>query len=417
MKETRPVLQKRLVKDLVGPAKKHLSLPDYSRALGAPKEAVMTELNAATGTFQTVAAEKAKPVTVDLKPLMEYGILETCDAEVAELRNLYLQQSMKLGQGLEEIGQVTLYNLDIAEDAIEKEEYDLAAAAKMSLEGFERAVNRAEAAKTTLENLRKAMDEGVAQEAKTLIGATLELAHPKTIADWTTQVRRKELVAKGSNLQTGTTGLIQRAGKKADQGLREGLAKLKALYIRIRTQLGLSEPPPVIQTEISDFLAESASAIRSLPFVYQRLFADEPVKDEVFFESREKELQRLQTALENFKKGRFAPAVIIGEPEGGKTSLINIFLETQKSKPRVVHIDATEISRSAGGFLNGVVDTFKWKMEIPDLEEIAGRLNGFRRPRIIVVDPLDQLFSKSVGGFSNLLDFSRLVSLTSRNVF
>lgn len=413
----RPQLRKKLVKGLIVPAKNHLSQPGYSRALGAPLRQVEQELVSAPAEFQTHTPASTKTTSVRLFHLLQYEVLATCSTQIGEVRNSYLHESMKLGQAMEEVGQIALYNLDIAEDAIDNKEIDLSEAVKLSGEGFQRAINRAEAAKAELEALWQSMDTGIGKAGEELMAATLNLTDLTVIGELETRIRRKGIVAAGSTLQSGTEGIMNRTGKAADQTLRSLLEKAKQQYQVLREKLGLAQAPPGIQTEISDFLAESANAITQLPFVYQRLFADEPVKDQTFFEGRAAELTALQHAFANFKKGRFAPTIIVGEPEGGKTSLINIFLETTKKKPKVIRLSTEDISREPGGLITALVSAFRFKMENPTAEALAERINGLRKPRIVIVDPLEQLFLKQVGGFENLKDFARLISSTGKTVF
>lgn len=180
-----------------------------------------------------------------------------------------------------------------------------------------------------------------------------------------------------------------------------------------------SEPKKIqVSGGISYFLNETGNPVNKLPYVYQRLFRIEPLADEKFYEPRTREMNLLNSAFENWTEGKYAPVVLVGEKGSGITTLINIFLKNIRNNLNSYVLIKGKVE-SAIAEEEGLIKYLGSQLGInsADKNDILYYLNFSGKKRIIVIEKMQRLFLKKIGGFKALKLLFEIISATSRNVF
>ena len=145
----------------------------------------------------------------------------------------------------------------------------------------------------------------------------------------------------------------------------------------------------------------AAELLHTLPIVYQRLFAFEPVTDEQFLAGRDRELDEMQAAWALWRGGGGSVLLVVAEPGVGATSFLNIALrriaedggDLRRVELRDRIRDESALAHRVASWLG--VD------EAGSLDAIAGRGPGNRRdraPPVVLVEGAEHLAIRAPGG-------------------
>jgi len=215
--------------------------------------------------------------------------------------------------------------------------------------------------------------------------------------------------------------LHQRVLEQVKEWIPQWRLKLSKYYTESRNQidslykrLGISEADVPLTAELADFLAETRQSVQRLPFVYQRLFKPEALTDENFFTARNREIQQLHNAYNNWMKGRFASTALVGEKGSGMTTLLNFFLDQLATGSPIYRLTVTKTIFTREDlltFLNEGLDT-----KASSFDELLHILSEPPK-RVIIIEGAQNCFMKQIGGFEAMRAITELIAHTSRQIF
>jgi hypothetical protein len=201
------------------------------------------------------------------------------------------------------------------------------------------------------------------------------------------------------------------------EGLREAARRTargtRGAYHWVLLKIGWLAPPrtgiePVSRRarlgEVLDLQLQS----RDLPAIYRRLFRLAPVEEARFLVGREAELAGLGEALERWRSGLAASAVVVGARGSGKTSLLNCAVSGLFSGATVVR----------GQFSDRITDRARMRaflgelLGAPEGEELTRTLAGARR--VVMIEEFERTFLRVVNGFEALREFLDLMQSSAR---
>jgi len=182
----------------------------------------------------------------------------------------------------------------------------------------------------------------------------------------------------------------------------------------IRKKLKLDKAPVFVSSEISNYLADINKRIYKLPVIYRYLFENAPVKEVNLFLSRQKELEKIDTALKNWKLGNYAATLVIGENGGGKSSLLQHYIKTIKESYKVYYFTENRFYHKENDFIELMQDILDNK-NLKNEQDVVELIDSAKGQQIIVLDGLERIFLRKPGGFDcmhKLLSF--IVSTNSQ---
>lgn len=201
------------------------------------------------------------------------------------------------------------------------------------------------------------------------------------------------------------------------------ISHLKLNYARtfeylhvLRSKLGVAHEPTKISYELSEFINQTEESLKRLPFVYQRLYQLKPTDESRFFVNRTDELEALQVAFDDWRKGRFVTLAVTGEKGCGVTSFVSYFLKKIDTNLDVIHQTPASKIYEEEAYLRFFADLLGVK-EFKGNDEIIIFLNEQEQKKIIVLENLQHMFLKRVNGFACQQSLFDLMTQTADMVF
>jgi hypothetical protein len=287
-------------------------------------------------------------------------------------------------------------------------------ALSIATDGFARASTRMI---TTHEQLNIAIAEN-SEQLNTVVNAfcdaIIELTYSENVGELRLRIAKAKAAKQAEEVKIK---LVEKIKSRKAMILELGknvFHKVELLMDRFSKKFILTAGMPVLSREVSDFLLESQYAIDSLPLIYRRLYRIEPLEDLELFEGREAELKQLNDAYESWKRGRFAATAILGEKWGGLTTFINYANWKSDYSHPLTRFSANENISTSEDLIGLLNQIFEESFE--DINDAIDYLNsGFKR--IIILEDLQNMYLRKVGGFAALQLLFQLISSTSKNVF
>lgn len=325
-----------------------------------------------------------------------------------------LESMEQFKQELENLGRMVVFNLDSGVAMLDEQEIEnTTTCVATARESMERAVQNAQEIINSFNAFTGGLQEEIQAATEMFSGSLRELTDNRNVE----QIRYR--IAKARALKTSEQFLqwsSERAGQLWHRNrvyYRLARKKAEARLKSIRGQLGMQVNAGDISGEISEFLITSDM---NLPFVYKRLFVNEPLKETTFYFQRRQEKQLLKSALEKWKAGVFTPVLIYGEKGSGVSTFVHMFVkENIQRRPVVFSVMPPKRILSEEDLLALLGLSFRG--------EAFGKVNEFydyvekQEPFVVFVDKLHMMYVRNTGGFSTLKKFFELISNTSKTIF
>lgn len=316
--------------------------------------------------------------------------------------------------GMAEIRQIVEFNLETSFNLLDKEDYT-DDAYTMVIEGIERSIKQL----TQLMDQIRDVPEGIRAE---LGGIGYE---------WILQIQKildnEKLIALKLKLaKAKATGRLKKWMGHLDKRRAHLWETLKSLsikyygqaqdrYLELRSYLGFSLPDEDVQIQFTQFLLETRQKLKALPFVYQQLFQIEPLSDDRLFQGRKAELQALKDEVASLDKNGGFLCAVVGEKGSGKTTLINI-LRPDLPQTHIIHILEVKTTLHDIGELMGVFNPLRPDAPFESMDNLIEYLVSGRSRYLLIVENMQNLFTKSMDGFDLLEIFLELLNQTRDHV-
>jgi hypothetical protein len=415
LEKVRPQYKEEIVRKLVEPARAQLAQSQIPSSLGGLLDRIKAETQNLNGSF-SVLNEQKNVVKIDLNRLVEKDLSHQMEQGIAALRSFFIKESVILRQNLAETGQTTLYILDVAGDALEMGAELADKTVEMAEEGFVRAREKITFCQEETVKLQEGIDEGAVAAVLALLVLLSKLQEISAVEAMRLKLVRRDIKSSSQTITAKSKNFLLQKYQELKTWTLKWVDKSLQLYEQVRVKLGLASPPDAIEAEISEFLTETSQAISQLPFVYQRLFALEPVNDASFFAKRQEDLALLNKAYQSWQKTGISSVAVIGELRGGKTSLLNMFFDQDNLTHPGIRLESPKRVLQLESLSSLIAEGIGWK-SAPEPEKLAARLLNLRKPRIIALDPLEMFYLREVGGLHLLGFLVDLISQTSAKIF
>lgn len=156
--------------------------------------------------------------------------------------------------------------------------------------------------------------------------------------------------------------------------------------------------------------------IQKLPFIYRKLFDAASIESEEFYRLHKTIRDKFEEALANYRKNKYTPAVITGNPGSGKGSLMRYLKNDLYEGEEIVELTVTEEMRN----MKGMLAKFSRVLNLDRLnsvDQLIVALNDKSKKRIIFCENFEKIFFSRVYGYDNLKNMLHIVSLTGKNNF
>ncbi len=349
--------------------------------------------------------------------LIRFEILPDFLNEMQKLKALIVEQVDDIQKNILNIDQIADFNLESAIAAIDSAENDNDKndPGFVAIEGLERAASKTDEIKSQLHSVYETIVNSSSDSLGHFNKRILDLTDTDNITEIRLRIAKAKTIEKTKQFRTKSVQSVKYFIPIILNLLKRFFLETGGLYKNFRKRFGLEKHKVKISTEISDFLTETENAINKLPYVYQRLFKIEPLEDEKFYEHRPDELNALRHAYDNWKAGHYAPAVLVGEKGSGVTTTINFFLKNDTLRDELIRSDIDQTITNEEGIIKYFGNLFR--MNLRDMNDVINAFNTTENKRIIILENIQHLYLRKIGGFKALKLLFEVMSATSRNVF
>jgi hypothetical protein len=285
---------------------------------------------------------------------------------------------------------------------------------KVALEGLDRSEEKIEDLKNTLANLNNANGELLLPSIDKFNESILALTNTENILEIRLTIARARSIEKSKLLKKKVINNVKNFIPIALLFIKTKYLAAVAYVKNVLLRNGLYKEPLNESRDSSNFLKEAENALNALPYVYQRLFRSETLQNEALFIGRKEVIKTLEKAYRSFHKNHHSATVVIGERGSGKTSLIHYFLNKNNDVPKAIFLSSNENISEPIEFIAFLNSAFK--KELSSIDEWIQYFNSGKK-RTIVLENLQYLYFRKVGGFNVLHQLSHLISATKNNVF
>jgi hypothetical protein len=346
--------------------------------------------------------------------LLSFEISPIIDEKIEKLKNELFTRMSKLLVAVGDIDEIVNYVLSTASNALE-EEVDIHEIQHILKEGYERALNANNEIKQQLSAINKLAETDLQIIEATLVKDVDELSKKENIAALKMRINKAKAIRKSEDLSKKLLGHLSIYTTQAKDLLLKQyhflLKQLQSLNKRFLS-INVADQP---QRAVSDFLNESNKAIGELPLIYRRLYAIEPLQDIVLFEGRKAEISRFNEAYAAWNEGKYGDVIFSGEKWSGVTSLINYLLKTTKFKHAFKRMSFKNNNTDTGAMLQQFATLFN-KEPMSSKEELIAYLNSGPK-RIIILEDLQKLYLRKIGGQQALNEVIEIIAATQRQIF
>ncbi len=350
------------------------------------------------------------------KEIISFSSLTNFSKSIQHVKSNILRKIQKVQSSILDIDQISDFNLDTAISMFRSNERTGEDPLDIAAEGIERAISKTNEVEKILHSINNEIAETIGNTVEDFNSNLIKLTNTENILDIKIKIAKAKALQRTAKLKERASAWIKNAAPVIRTSYQREQSRYKEFYNYIRKRIGLTPKITAISSEISDFLADTQSAVSKLPAVYRRLFEIEALKDERFFEGREQELSKLNLAYEHWKKGGYAPAAVVGEKGSGATTLLNFFEIKLDKKYNILRTEIYNIIYKPDDLIEFLRDFFKTG-PIKNMEGLIEYLNNLPIKQVVIIENIQHLFLRKVRGFDCLKILFELISKTQRNIF
>ncbi|MBL1213856.1 MAG: hypothetical protein HND52_10915 [Ignavibacteriae bacterium] len=190
----------------------------------------------------------------------------------------------------------------------------------------------------------------------------------------------------------------------------------KKKLVEISGKVGLTSEGLELSEELSKYLLKVSATLNNLPYIYKKIFENEPVGKEDLFIGRRDELAKFTWAYRRWMNDIPTSMLLVGEKGSGTSSTIIIAIKKIDPKIEVLtkEIDATIYKPTE--VLNELKLLFNLE-KAADLDDLIAKVNAMDSKKIVVMENIEDFFLKIVNGFEGIRALLRVISETNEKIF
>ncbi len=396
------------------------SLPEAMEALkekiAASIDSISNERMLYSNVLKKGKAELNDLVAVRPREMLYFEIYPGFKTELTVLSKQAEQQLKAYDVQMVELKHFVDYIFDTAEFIVEIENTSVKDSKEISDEGLELALEKIESTIDQVQTIYSDLHQEFNKILNRFISRIIDLTDNAKVSE----LRLRLLRAKAESIWTTYKGKALQFLSVAWEWIQTQSKQLLSWGAGVSGQLAdmyyLRDKAVQVNTDISNFLSETRTAIDKLPFLYKRLFKLEPTHTGYLFYPRKKELLALREAYHNWRLGRFAPAVAVAEKGAGITSLIKNLLMDISYEKRIIQFSQFNGVYKENIMLSTLAEVLGLE-KVQSKEDVIEQLNSREEKLVVVAEGIQNVFLRKVDGFSCLPVLFEIISRTNKNVF
>lgn len=292
---------------------------------------------------------------------------------------------------------------------------DVQAAKNIALESLNRSHARVEDVRQSLEQCMEAANEKISFAVENYVDSLEDLTKTENVREIRLRVMRAKAIQSTEEYRDKIRNKVFGLYKETVDWVKKQLKLLLKLKDQISKRLSLGEEEDV-DIDVANFLIDSEHIIESLPLIYRNLYRIAPITDQELYVGREAELDELKEAYKHWAGNKKGAIAIIGEKWSGLTSFVNHIEQEGLFNYRCNRFVAKSSNNNLDELLTFLSEVLDEKISSnTSWTEIADKLNQGTK-KVIIIEDLQCLYFRKIGGFSNLTGISELIQQTSGHI-
>lgn len=193
-------------------------------------------------------------------------------------------------------------------------------------------------------------------------------------------------------------------------------ASFRKKLIAISNRVGLSSEGLELSEELSKYLLQVSSTLEKLPYIYRKIFENEPVVKEDLFLGRTVEVDKFTLSYKGWLNNIPKSLLIVGEKGSGTSSIINISLSKINPELEIFKKKLDHTIFQTDELINELKSLFNYP-EVDSVDGLIEQINLSPSRMIVVIENIEDYFLKIVGGFEVVKNLLRIISETNEKVF
>lgn len=349
--------------------------------------------------------------------LVEFEMMAEVKKTLLQSKSKTIEKLERIKTDVENLGRMVVFNLDSAIAMLDEQGKEgLNDSFIDSKASMERAIHNYADLKNLFDTFISDLQKSILDSLNRFSSELTNLTDNSRVADIRYRITRAKAVKKSEQVGYVLKNFFYDSLHKTKFFYRLSRKKIDSSIDLIKGQLGIPTLAGDITSEISEFLLSGDTTMQKLPFVYRRLFVNEPLKDGTFYFKRQKEFSVLDKAWEKWNQGVFTPVLIYGEKGSGISTFVNMFVKEKiRQSPPVFSVIPTKRVLTEEDLLALLGLSFRAEAfsKVQELYEYVEK----QPPFVAYVDKLQLLYLRIPGGFNILKRFFEIISNTSRKVF
>ncbi len=314
-----------------------------------------------------------------------------------------------------DVDEVVTFTLNTALDNLKNEKSNSEECEGIINEGFDRASQKVKEVDQRLEEILKTCRNEFISTLDQLKTSIWDLTETENVSAIRMRISKAKAIRQSIALKHRLLSTLKKLIKMLALRITEAWNHVQSWRKQIEQMLIPSASSAVPSRDVSDFLNESNQIIENLPVIYRRLYTIEPLVEPMLFEGREKEIETVNKAFDQWRQGRFGSVLISGEMWSGLTSLIN-YLLSQNNFPHPIHRHIFEDTITEPGELYSLLAKIFNKDNFQSISEVVEYLNTSDK-KIIILEDLQHLYLRKINGLKALMELIEIIAATHKRVF
>jgi len=350
------------------------------------------------------------------KELLQFEALPVFTSEMKSLERWVNSQLEKIRINLMGLGTVADFTLESAQIMLQTDGKELEATKQSVAEGYARSLKHLKNVSEITNRLKTEIESKVTLAITRFDENILKLKDTENLFELNLKIARIKAVERTEHFKKQFFAFFKEALPRLKKYYNDSKNILTEKIEQYKKRMGISTEKKFLSFELSEFLDQTHQTLQQLPFVYQRLFQLKPTDEDRFYVNREKELEQLSKAYENWQKDRFVTVALVGDKGSGITSLINYFLRKNEINLPVYRTTLSNKVYQPEQYLLLMRDVFNQR-NFKNNADIIEFLNNSETNTIVIVENLQHMFLKKVNGFDCMNLFFELMAHTMKKVF
>lgn len=199
---------------------------------------------------------------------------------------------------------------------------------------------------------------------------------------------------------------------------RFGWQKVRHFGSAVREFAGFKESriEEVKRADIATYLSETDQKMKSLPYIYRRVFNFDALADERFYVSIPETTTTFKRSYQQWQSTFPANFAVIGEKGSGKSTLLNRVSETELDDEPVIEISLDQSIWSEEQLVE-VLGPSLGITGATSVEEIVTAINQKSNRSVVILEGMQNSFIRNINGYSAIEKLCYLISETRKQLF